>query len=131
MPDGTTAALAVQRAMATTEPAHLLAVIFQNPADRVDDAAVGTDEWVQQYAIVVYVVPLEGDQTPVDSYSNAAFGAISKALMADPYRGGLALNTVVQAPLFFPAVAGEFAGLTFNFDVQYRAAIDDPFTPAT
>ena len=130
MPDGTSPSLAVQRQTVKTSPAHLLGVIFQNSPDRVDDAPVMTDEWVQQYAVVVYVMPDEADQTPVDSYNNAVIGGLYKALMADYTRGGLAVNTVVQAPLFFPAVAGEYAGITFNFEVTYRNVMDDPFTPA-
>ena len=130
MPDGSAPALTITRAAAKNNAAHLTGFIFQNSPDRIEDAPAMTEEWVQQFAVVVYVVPLETDQTPVDAYNNAVIGAIHKALMVDYGRGGLAVNTIIQAPLFFPPVAGEVDGITFNFDVQYRNVLDDPFTPA-
>lgn len=136
MPDGSTPGLTIRRATASTSPAHLSGVIFQNSADGVEDAPVMTDEWVQQFAVVVYVIPFEGDATtppdptPVDAYNNAIIGALYRAIKADYTRGGLAVNTVVQGPLMFPPVAGEYDGVTFNFEVSYRNVTDDPFTPA-
>ncbi len=127
----TTFTLNAEREPQKAEPGPFRVEIKQSGGDRIDEAAQGTDEWVQQFHAVVYVLLAEDDPTGLDVYGNAIVGALHRALMEDYTRGGHALNTIVQAPVFFPPVAGEFDGLTFNFDVQYRHLLDDPFAAAT
>jgi hypothetical protein len=119
--------LAISRALAKTNPSHLSGEIFQLSPTDVADASIGTDEWKQAFAIVVYVIPTEDDTVPVDSYNNDIDASLYTALMADPHRGGLALDTIIEPTLYFPPVEGEFSGITFMFQVRYRHAIDKPY----
>jgi hypothetical protein len=122
--------LNITRAKKKNEPRHLAGFIFQLSPDDVQSGATQADEWVQPFAVVLYVMPTDDDTTPVDQFNNNVFGDMYKAIMADYSRGGLAVNTEVKPPLFLPPVQGEFGGITFQFDVRYRNRIDDPGTPA-
>jgi hypothetical protein len=122
--------LAITRAKFKNEPAHLNGVIFQVSPDDVQDAGTQSEEWWQMYAVVVYILPTEDDETPIDTYNNACFAAIHNELQKDVTRDGLAVDTVPMPPLFFPPVEGEFGGMTYNFKVHYRTRLDDAFTPA-
>ena len=123
--------LSIRRARAKNEPAHLAGFIYQLPPADVADAAVSTDEFKQAFALVVYVIPAEDDETPVDTYNNDIAAAAVEALMSDYTRGGLALNTIIQPPLYFPSVAGDYAGITLLWEVHYRTKLDKPYLPAT
>lgn len=111
-------------------PRHLDAVIIQGPPDNDESGGTMIDGWVQTYMIVVYIIPHDGDTVPIDTYNNAVLADIYKALMVDYTRGGLAEETRIKPPIFFPFIEGEFGGFTFQFDVKYRTVVDDPFTSA-
>lgn len=120
--------LDVARAKKINTPAHLKAYVFQlSPDDDVIDAPITQEQWKQNFAVVVYVIPTEEDSTPVDVYNNQIAAAIHKELMKDYSRGGHAINTVIKPTLYFPPVDGELAGITFMFDVIYRHSLDNPF----
>jgi hypothetical protein len=119
--------LSIQRARLKVIPQHLSGFIYQLSPTDVTDAQIGTDEWKQSYAVVMYVQPTEDDTTPVDSYNNDIAATIYTALQEDLTRGGLALDTIIHPMLFFPPIEGEFSGITFMFDVHYRTAIYKPY----
>jgi hypothetical protein len=127
---GYTNRLAATRRRAKSDPRHLVAEIYQLSEEPVEDAGIMTDEWWQPFAVVVYVMPADNDRTPVDTYNNAAKCDLEKAIMADYTRGNLAFETRVRETHYFPAIEGEYGGITFNFAVRYRTVVDDPFTAA-
>ena len=123
--------LNASRAVYKANPQHLSAIIYQISPDDVQDAPTMTEEWRQLYSVVVYIRPVDGDNTPVDQINNACIGAIHKELQRDVTCGGFAIDTQPQPFIIFPPVEGEFGGFTYNFVVTYRTALDDPFTLAT
>lgn len=119
--------LEVARGKKINLPAHLRAYVFQLPPDDVEPSPINAEDWYQEFAVVVYVIPTEDDSVPVDEYNNAVQASIHKALMTDYTRGGYAINTIIRPTLFFPPEDGELAGITFLFRVHYRHKLDDPF----
>jgi hypothetical protein len=119
--------LTISRATKKINPAHLAGFIYQLPAQMVNDAMIQSNEWRQQFAIVVYVIPLDDDTTAVDTYNNDIAASLHMALMNDYTRGGLALDTIVMPTMYFPPVDGEFSGITFIFDIHYRTTLDKPY----
>lgn len=123
--------LQVIRAPKKISPRHLLVAIYQMPGDPTEEAPIMTDESLQAFAAVAFVLPEETDNTPVDTYSNAIAADIEKALMNDYHRGGLAIDTIITSPIYFPPIeGGNYAGVTVNFNVLYRTALGDPYTLA-
>jgi hypothetical protein len=96
----------------------------------MDQQSVAAEEWRQTFSVIVYIAPLENDPIPVDQYNNAIAAALHAAVMADYTRGGLAYDTQVLPTLYYPPVDEEFGGINFNFEVQYRHVLDDPYTGA-
>ncbi len=120
--------LTVTRATHKNEPRHLRAYIFQlSPDEDEINAPITKEQWKQAFAVVAYSIPTETDTTPFDQYNNEIAAAIHKELMRDYSRGGLAIDTTIKPTLYFPPLDGEFAGITFQFDVRYRHRLDDPF----
>ncbi len=116
------------RAGLVSSPNHLEALIYQVSPEQPSDGPARLEEWVQLYAVVVYVMPYEADTTPIDVYNNAISGAMHKELMKDYTRGGLAIDTTILPTIYFPPYDSETAGIVFNFSVRYWTVIDDPFT---
>jgi hypothetical protein len=118
------------RPLKKTTPSHLLAVLFQLSPELDNDSPLMTDQRWQLFTVVVYVLPSETDTTPIDSYNNDIAAALQLALMADYSRGGLAINTRMMPTIYFPPVDGEVCGIAFNFMVQYRTTLDNPYVGA-
>jgi hypothetical protein len=123
--------LTITRAKRVNQPAHLQGYIYQLSENPIEDAQIGTDEQKQPFAVVVFVIPAEDDDTPVDTYNNDIAATIKTALMSDFSRGGLAINTEITQTLYFPPVAGEFSGITLMFNVHYRNLLDKSYVAAT
>ncbi|HEV7297757.1 MAG TPA: hypothetical protein VGN72_00205 [Tepidisphaeraceae bacterium] len=124
--------LDVHRAKAVNEPRHLKSIIHQlSPVEDEESSVMGYSGWLQPYAVVTYVIPLDDDETPIDTYNNQVAMALHKALAADTTRGGLAIDTLIRPMLYFPPVQGEYAGTTAIFDVRYRHILDHPELPAS
>lgn len=117
--------LSVSRATVRDIPKHLDLILHQGDGTRNDDAPTGLESWRQTFFAVAYVLPPDGDATPIDEYNNAIAASIYNALSEDTSRGGLAIDTVFEQVFPFPPIEGEFGGLTFVFSVEYRHSLGD------
>lgn len=128
--NGYAVTLDVVRGRKLETPKHLHCEVWQLSPDDVTDQVVAADMWEQHYAVVCYVQPDDTDTTALDVYNNQIAAAIHFALLQDVTRTGNAMNTTIKPTFYFPPVEGEAAGITVNFTVLYRTALDDPYTPA-
>ena len=74
--------------------------------------------------------PSDGSADPIGYLLNMAEADIEKALVADRKLGGLAQHLAIMAPETFMTPDGAFEGRSVNFEVTYRHAANDPYTPA-
>jgi hypothetical protein len=110
---------------------HLKAVIYQEDPEPQPDRVYFTKEWIQPFVVGVYISPPETDLTPMDQYKNIIAADVTKAIMADIYRGGLALRTTIRAYASFATENNEeWEGIAIAIAVQYRTVETDPFTRA-
>ncbi len=123
--------LSVSREMKTNAPAHLKTIIFQDdPYDDPEAESQDVRAWVQTFNVIVFVMPTDSDTTPIATYYNLIAADISKALMSDPTRAGLANDTIVMPQVAFDHVSGQASGIAVNFEVHYRTLRGDPYTAA-
>jgi len=110
---------------------HLNGIIVQEARREVTDKKVyNTNEWWLPFGIGFYVIPAEEDQTPIDTYANLIMADVEKALMADRYRGGNAINTVILPEMLIVDGGLEFDLVVINVEVHYRTSELDPYLNA-
>jgi hypothetical protein len=110
---------------------HLNAIIVQDDPREVSDPKVyNTYEWILPFSIGVYVIPLEDDSTPIDTYCNQIIADVSKALMVDRYRSGNALDTVIRASHTVTDEGLQWDIAVINVEVNYRTSELDPYVNA-
>jgi hypothetical protein len=111
--------------------AHLNAILVQADPRAVVPAPIpNTLEWRQPFHCGVYIIPAEGDATPIDQYLNRAIADVQKAIMVDRYRGGLALDTQIVAPSIVTNDELKFDIAVVQFEVHYRTAEVDGYVNA-
>ena len=108
-------------------PRDLLVIVSQGSPERVDDPAVEHEEWWQPYDLDCFVMSSENDEGPIDYRINEVRSRIEKALMADPYRDGLAIQTEILDPDLWDEVNGAASGITVRCRVHYRTLDSDPY----
>ena len=111
-----------------------LIVLFQGDAERDETVEPTTNtapvQWKHPFAFDCYVVEPEGG-APVDLRINTIRADVEKAVMVDPHRGGLAIDTAVGDPqIFTDEEGGQIAGVTVTVVVKYRTRLNDPNTQA-
>lgn len=107
-----------------------LIVMYQGDPARDPDHETTTNtapiHWIHPFAFDCYVVEVE-DGDPVDARINTLRADVEKAVMVDPQRDGLAVDTEVTEPeTFLDQEGGQIAGITVNVQVKYRTRLNDP-----
>ena len=123
--------LTVQRhAKSGDKRTHLNTIIVQDdPREGTDGQVYNTREWVLPFVVGCYIVPLETDTTPIDTYVNIIAADIEKALMVDRYRGGNAMDTTIRASHTI-SEGLEYDCIVVNVEVSYRTSELDPYVNA-
>lgn len=113
-------------------PDDMTCFVVQESPDKVGDdgesEALGLIGFRQHYTFETWIINSENSEQPIDERINLARSDIEKALMADPTRGGLAIDTTIETPELFDDVKGAFAGIRVRASVYYRTLIDDPYS---
>lgn len=103
-------------------PRDLFAVI-QGVNVAEDTAPHNLKQWRWTWHVMVLAAPAEGSTT--ETQLHQAIADIAKALLVDPKRGGLAIDTYIGTPFYGPREAGEFDSMVVPVDVQFRTSRDD------
>ena len=75
----------------------------------------------------VFFVTDENDTVPTDTYLNRLQGDIKKAILADPTRGGDAVDTdILGTTPFETTEAQPYAGIIMELRIRYRHLRSDP-----
>lgn len=108
----------------------LVVIHLDNPIkeEPLSQTAEGRIDWILPYVLEAYVVDSEGSSRPPDQRIVTIWADIYKALLADPFRNGLAIDTVPIAPVWMDDEQGRWQGVLANFDVRCRTMYDDPYT---
>ncbi len=108
-------------------PGHRSLALFQAGSDK-EDAPPGSIQWLQSWYVALYLTPPDDDDTPIDTTTNNLRSDVEKALMTDPQRSNLAIDTEIHEPLDFADDQVGYAGIAVHVRVRYRTLIDDPFS---
>lgn len=111
-------------------PNDLDAYIRQNDPTKDDNSPLGVIDWTQPFQVDVFVIDSDSATTPIDTRLNAVIADIQKKIIADPTRGGLAINTTLDEPGLFYDADTRWAGVIVEFTVRYRVNDTDPYTQA-
>lgn len=85
-------------------------------------------QWLAHFEVLIGTMPQEGDTTAIGTYQNSIRADVEKALMVDPFRNGLALDTLLMGGETLDQDNGGFDGLLIRFDVRFRTLIADPYS---
>lgn len=102
-----------------------LSLKYVDPSDK---SPARHAQWDARFEVLCATMPHDGDTTPVGTYQNAMRSAIEKALMVDPHRNNLALDTLPRGCEILDEINGGFDGIIVKFDVMYRTLVADPFS---
>jgi len=111
-------------------PVDCMVLIVQTDEVAVENPAHTTKEWVQTFVLEAFVGASDKERTSIDTRINMVRADIRKKLMADPQRGKLAINTVMQSSLIFTDTGRNIACVDIEVDVHYRTVDGDPYTKA-
>lgn len=107
-----------------------LIVVFQNDPPKQDEAPVQRIEWMQPFMCLCYCIESEKSSVAIDKRLNRIRSDVEKAVMANPSRGGIAIDTIIRQPLYFTDTDASAEGIIVQVDVQYRVLETDPYTRA-
>lgn len=110
-------------------PKDLTVLIKQADEEQAKAQAVTTQEWEQPFVIMAIVLDSDDAATSIDTRINQVRADIQKKLMADPTRGGNAIDTIILPSAEFDDGEG-FTGIAVRIAVKYRTQITDPYTKA-
>lgn len=111
----------------------LAVVTMSNPklvGDPEGGAAYLMAEWLQPFGIILTVVESEQSDVSIDERLNVLRSDVEKALLADPHRGGLAIDTLL-GDAFYPepeSLNANVGEVWVLITVHYRTRYDDPYT---
>lgn len=91
-----------------------------------EEAPEGWKAWLQPFPILLCVRPSEKDLTPVDTIVNRFRVDVERAVMEDPQRGGLAIDTAIRPYDNVTTEDGALEGVIVHVEVHYRHRIEDP-----
>jgi hypothetical protein len=103
-------------------------VVLTQESPEKADATLHTQDWRQPFSVLVIAVDSDAETASIDTRLNALRSDLEKALLADPTLGGLAIDTVIDAPTYFGTAA--ISGIELKLNVHYRTAYADPYTAA-
>ncbi len=107
-----------------SRPRNGLVLVQLASMDRVEDNDAGGNPnmigWQATVALDAFVRVSDVDTTPIDRLILRMMHDVSKAVMADATRGGNAVTTDLQPPVFFQPNVGGFEGVRIMADVLYR-----------
>lgn len=106
-----------------------LAVVREgNPSKMAqEDTSSAYIMWEHGYHIDLYAAIAENDATPLMTRLHKMRADVEKAVLVDPYRGELAIDTRVEEPEYWVDRPG-IVGVTVVIVVQFRTLIGDPYT---
>lgn len=126
--------LIVERSPRKTNPRDSLALVLQGDPEKLDgltsSVAGGEDGvtyWNMPFEVALFVVDSEKVETPTDQRVNMIRADVEKAIMEDPTRGGLAEDTVIEAPQHFSTANTAHRGIIVNFHCKFGTAGNDPY----
>lgn len=123
-------------------PRDRLIVLVQDDPQREEehDASNNLIGWYLPLDIVLYVIPSENHEYPIETLINIFRADVEKALMDDPHwteteedlesqssSVQLAINTRFDDPIHFSREDGAFAGIIVRPIISYRTPEDDPY----
>ncbi len=109
-------------------PANYGIILLQGDEDAVDGAAVTNPparQWRQLFQMDLYLRISDASDTPIDTLCNLFACEVERAVLADPTRGGLAIDTQRMARLFREP-SDTYDGPTLIWAVTYRVRENDP-----
>lgn len=107
-------------------PRDLLVVVEQHDETQPEDVTHNKQEWFQRFAVTCYVVEQDGARS-LDTRINSVRADVQKALMQDPHRGDLAIDTILRGcDSIALLTGGQLTGIVVYFDVHYAVEWDDP-----
>ncbi len=83
-------------------------------------------QWLQPYALECHVVNSDSGGSVFQRIERLE-ADITKALMADVSRGGLARDTIPESPQIFRDIKGVTSGVLLMYDVRYVHLYSDPY----
>lgn len=104
---------------------HVL--IWQEDDAPVDAAALTTTQFAQEFLLICIVLDSDTETDSIDTRLNRVKSDLRKALMVDPTRGGLAIDTQIGQSRKIDDGEG-FTGVAVTCAVLYRTALTDPYT---
>ena len=108
-------------------PRDAIIVLTQdNPAKGDDNQNQLHSQWTQPFYADYHCKPSDRSTVPIETTINAARSDIEKAIMTDGTFGGLALYSIIQAPVL--DVFDDFATVTVVIDVVYRTLETNPYS---
>lgn len=113
--------------VAGNSPADGKVIVVLGDPTKLDATPTQHISWDQPYALICYVIASETDETPPDQRAMVRRSDIEKALMVDPHRGGLAVDTFIEAPTLLENDIGLLGGVVVNITVRYRTRYEDPY----
>ena len=117
-------------ASGTNPVVDMAAVVLQGEATRDFECPQNLMQWEQKVSVVAMIVNPEGSSASLDTRRNSICADIQLALCQPSSfnRGGLAVDTVMEAPEYetLPATASAGA-VAVNFTVKYRTQYNQPY----
>lgn len=108
-------------------PVNGMVLISQDDDAPVDNAALSSIQFAQEFMMDCIVLDSDAVATSIDTRINQVKSDIRKAVMVDPTRGGLAIDTVIGPSAKFDDGNG-LTGITVTCIIVYRTNLTDPYT---
>jgi hypothetical protein len=102
------------------------ALIWQENDEPVGNSALTTTTFAQEFLIMCVVLDSDAATASIDTRLNQVKSDIRKAIMIDPTRGGLAIDTQIGPSRKFDDGEG-YTGIAVTCIVIYRTGILDPY----
>jgi len=118
----------VRPGRAAVRPQHGLLTIEQGEKTPADEAACGSEEWVQPFTLIYWLKPGDASEAPIDGLANMFGADVEKAVKADPQWASLAIDSWVSAGEAVQTADAAFDGLALTFNVLFRHALGDPYS---
>jgi|GEM_PF-5915258 len=100
--------------------------VWQGDERPVGEPANLASEWEVDFDIGAIVIDSDDETDSIDTRLNQVASDIEKKLLADPQRGGYAIDTRVGGRTKIDTE--ETTGKTVTITVHYRTRYDDPYT---
>jgi hypothetical protein len=104
---------------------HLTVIIFQGDEEKLE-GAFSRLEWNQIFELWAIVINDDTATTAIDTQINQVKADIQKKLMADPTRGGYAIDTILL-PSERIGDGESTTGINVRIAVHYRVQETDPY----